>query len=87
MNSRQRAKRQKAAADSSGLEWDCVTILNEEDDAILNEEDDVNLVVRCKFCSWQSEAALAQRESATTSYALAPVVQPSAAVAALSTAQ
>ena len=79
MTSRQRAKRQKAAADRSGLEWDCVTILN--------EEDDVNLVVRCKFCSWQSEAALAQRESATTSYALAPVVQPSAAVAALSTAQ
>ena len=79
MTSRQRAKRQKAAADSSGLEWDCVTILN--------EEDDVNLVVRCKFCSWQSEAALAQRESATTSHALAPVVQLSAAVAALSTAQ
>ena len=79
MTSRQRAKRQKAAADSSGLEGDCVTILN--------DKNDVNLVVRCKFCSWQSEAALAQRESATTSYALAPVVQPSAAVAALSTAQ
>ena len=81
MTSRQRAKRQKAAADSSGLEWDCVTILN--------EEDDVNPVVRCKFCSStaRGKAALAQRESATTSCALAPVVQPSAAVAALSTAQ
>ena len=46
--SRRRAKRQKAAADRSSLEWECVVILN--------EDDDVNPIVQCKFCPWKSGA-------------------------------
>ena len=45
---RQRAKRQRATADRSNPEWECVTIVN--------EDDDVNPVVKCKFCPWKCGA-------------------------------
>ena len=45
---RERPKRLRAAANRSGIEWQCVTIVN--------EDDDVNPVVQCKFCPWKSGA-------------------------------
>ena len=44
---RQRPRRKRAQADRSALEWQCVTIVR---------DDDVNPVVQCNFCPWKSGA-------------------------------
>ena len=39
---------ERVEANRSSVEWQCVTIVN--------EDDDVNPVVQCKFCPWKSGA-------------------------------
>ena len=41
-------KRKRGAVDRSSIEWQCVTIVD--------EDDDVNPRVQCKFCPWLSGA-------------------------------
>ena len=43
-----RSARERATADRGNPEWECVTIVN--------EDDDVNPVVKCKFCPWKCGA-------------------------------
>ena len=70
---RERPKRQRAAAARSSLEWQCVRIVN--------EDDEVNPFVHCKYCPWKSGAG-ATRIGITY---WAAGRQPSAKVAAKST--
>ena len=46
---RERRKRLRAEGNRSSVEWQCVTIVNEDDDV-------TNPVVQCKFCPWKSGA-------------------------------